>query len=119
MRARSPIGIASLALLGSVAWQTPVATSTPRTTGPSHIVVIVMENHEYDAIMNANSDAQYLRSLATSGVTLTHLFAITHPSLPNYLALTSGSTHGITSDCSSCIVHGTNIVDQLDGAAIG
>ena len=119
MRARFPIGIAMLALVGSPAWQMPAATFTPRTTGPSHVVVIVMENHEYDAIMNVSSDAPYLRSLAATGVTLSHLFAITHPSLPNYLALTSGSTHGITSDCSSCLVHGANIADQLDGAGIG
>ena len=119
MLARFPIGVAALGSLGSLLWQIPANTVTPRTTGPSHIVVIVMENHEYDSVMAAGSDAPYLRSLAATGVTLTHLYAITHPSLPNYLALTSGSTQGITSDCSSCLVHGTNLADQLDGAGIG
>ena len=39
-----------------------------------------------------------------------------NPSLPNYLALTSGSTQGIDSDCTDCSVSATNIVDQLEGA---
>ena len=30
------------------------------------------------------------------------MYATTHPSLPNYLALTGGSTFGIHSDCTSC-----------------
>src|SRR5581483_10784471 len=45
-------------------------------------------------------------------------YAITHPSLPNYLALTSGATHGIASDCTSCRVAAPNIVDQLEAAGI-
>jgi hypothetical protein len=118
MRPRFPIAVAALALLSSVAWQTPTTITAPRTTGPSHIVVIVMENHEYSAIMGAGSDATYLRSMAASSVSLSRLFAITHPSLPNYLALTSGSTQGVTSDCTSCIVDAPNIADQLDGAGI-
>jgi phosphatidylinositol-3-phosphatase len=40
------------------------------------------------------------------------------PSLPDYLALTSGSTHGIDSDCTGCHVSSRNIVDQLEAAGI-
>lgn len=91
-----------------------------RTTAPApkHIVVMVFENHEADSIMAPHSDAPYFRSLARGSVTLSRLFATSHPSLPNYLALTSGSTHGITSDCTTCFVGGTNIVDQLERSAI-
>ena len=39
---------------------------------------------------------------------------VTHPSLPNYLALVSGSTHGITNDCTSCTVAGRNLADTLE-----
>ena len=71
--------------------------------GPSHIVVMVMENQEYDAIMVPGLDAPFLRSLAANSVSSVALFAITHPSLPNYIALTSGIDAGRTSD-SDCSV---------------
>jgi phosphatidylinositol-3-phosphatase len=46
------------------------------------------------------------------------MYAITHPSLPNYLALTGGSTFGIDSDCTGCAVARTSIIDQLGKADI-
>ena len=117
MHFRFAISVAVVALMSSVYFQTPTA-ATSRTEGPSHIVVIVMENHEYGSIMAPGSDAPYLRSLAADSVSLSQMYAITHPSLPNYLALTSGSTQGVTSDCASCVVDAPNIADQLDGAGI-
>jgi acid phosphatase len=40
-----------------------------------------------------------------------------HPSLPNYLALTGGSTFGITSDCTTCFVSAPNIPkDRVEAA---
>jgi len=41
---------------------------------------------------------------------------VAHPSLPNYLALVSGSTQGVTSDCTSCQVAARNLADTLEGA---
>ncbi len=117
MHLRHIISVVVFALLSSVRLMPPT-DAAPRTAGPGHIVVIVMENHEYDSVMNAGSDASYLRSLAADSVSLSHVYAITHPSLPNYLALTSGSTQGVTSDCVSCVVDAPNIADQLDGAGI-
>jgi hypothetical protein len=83
-----------------------------------HLVVIVLENHEYDAVIGS-SEAPYLNALARQSVLLTQYHAVTHPSLPNYLALLGGSTFGITSDCTSCDAHGTNLVDQLESKGIG
>ena len=121
MRSRSWIILSAVAL--ATLGVRPAAASIPpeRTTataGPSHIAVIVFENHEVDAILGPNSDAPTFRSLAMSSVNLTRLYATSHPSLPNYLALTSGGTHGITSDCTTCFVHARNIVDQLEHAGI-
>jgi phosphatidylinositol-3-phosphatase len=121
IRSRSWIVVAALAL--TALGVRPVAASIPpeRTTassGPSHIAVMVFENEEVGSILGPNSDAPYFRSLAESSVNLTDLYATSHPSLPNYLALTSGSTHGITSDCTTCFVHARNIVDQLERAGI-
>jgi phospholipase C len=96
----------------------PPSRGTTAASGPEHIVVIVFENREADAIMAPRSSAPYFRSLARRSVTLSRLYAITHPSLPNYLALTSGSTHGITTDCTSCFIDGASLVDLLEHAAI-
>jgi hypothetical protein len=54
---------------------------------------------EYSQIIG-NSNAPYINSLATSGALFTNSFAVTHPSQPNYLALFSGSTQGVTDDNS-------------------
>jgi hypothetical protein len=79
---------------------------------PAHVAVIVMENHEYGDIIGSSS-APYINRLARQYGLATGMHAITHPSLPNYLALTAGSTFGITSDCTGCTVEATSIVDQL------
>ncbi len=68
--------------------------------------------------MIGSSAAPYVNALARRYGTMTQSYAIAHPSLPNYLALTSGSTHGIESDCTSCSVSATNVVDQLEAAGI-
>jgi hypothetical protein len=81
------------------------------------VVVIVMENAEYGEVIGARA-APYVTALAHRYGVATASFAMTHPSLPNYLALTSGSTHGISSDCTSCSVSGQNIVDQLERAGL-
>jgi hypothetical protein len=46
------------------------------------------------------------------------MYAVSHPSLPNYLALTGGSTFGISDDCTGCAVHATGLADQLQSAGI-
>ena len=65
---------------------------------PDHVVVVMMENHSYNDILGIPGNAPYLQSLAQNGASFTNLFAITHPSEPNYLALYSGSTQGVTND---------------------
>jgi hypothetical protein len=80
---------------------------------PAHVAVIVMENEEYGDVIGSRS-APYINGLARSYSLATGVYAISHPSLPNYLALTGGSTFGISSDCTDCAVHATSIVDQLE-----
>src|SRR5579872_1425461 len=79
----------------------------------SHIFVIVMENAEYGSIIG-NRDAPYINSLANTYGLATQYYAITHPSLPNYLALASGDTFGLVSDCTDCFVNAPNLVDALE-----
>jgi hypothetical protein len=56
-----------------------------------------MENKRYTDIIG-NANAPYLNQLAANYGLETQFFAETHPSLPNYIAMTSGSTQGITDD---------------------
>jgi hypothetical protein len=93
------------------------ATAALPSSRGSHVVIVVMENAEYGEVIGS-SEAPYVNALARRYALATQSFAITHPSLPNYLALTSGSTHGVSSDCTDCHVSATNIVDQLESAGI-
>lgn len=80
-------------------------------------MVIVMENHGYAEIIG-NPTAPYLNSLAQRYGLATASYATAHPSLPNYLALVSGSTQGITTDCTTCVANAPQLVDQLQRADI-
>jgi acid phosphatase len=81
----------------------------------THVVVVVFENHEASSIAG-NPDARTFNALGRRYATLTNYDAVSHPSLPNYLALVSGATQGITSDCWNCIVHARNLADTLAAA---
>lgn len=70
-------------------------SSTAPVTHPSKLLVIVEENHSYSQMQ---SGMPYLWSLATTYGYATNYTAISHPSLPNYLAIAGGSTFGITDD---------------------
>ena len=98
---------------------TPLPTPTPIGSGTlpnfSHVFLIVMENEESTGIMGNNA-AAYINALATGHGLATQYFAVSHPSLPNYLALTAGSTFGIASDCTGCYVNATNIADQVESS---
>jgi phosphatidylinositol-3-phosphatase len=74
--------------------------------------VVVEENHALEQIIGSPA-APYLNHLAAHGTLLTQDYAITHPSLPNYLALLSGHTP-IRSDCPGCTFTGPTLVDQLE-----
>src|SRR5260370_33032986 len=81
----------------------------------SHLVVIVMENEELGSIIGSG-DAPYINALARRYASASDYHAVSHPSLPNYLALTGGATFGINSDCTDSAVRPSSLADQLDGA---
>jgi hypothetical protein len=112
------LGVVAVGCGGSATGKNPAVqpSSVPKPAS-SHVATIVMENKAYSSVIG-NRSAPYTNSLARRYGLATQSFAVTHPSLPNYLALTSGSTHGVTSDCTSCHVGGTNIVDQLEAKHI-
>jgi phospholipase C len=63
-----------------------------------HVIWIWMENHSYASVLG--SAAPFTSALARACGLATGYHNVTHPSLPNYLAATSGSTQGVTDDCS-------------------
>jgi phosphatidylinositol-3-phosphatase len=114
------IAIALLAACASPASTSPsagrsAAASTPAPSdkigipaaSPSqarqHVFVIVMRQHVFVIVMENTSLAKAMRapsiaSLASKYTLVTNYRAVASPSLPNYLAITSGSTWGITDD---------------------
>jgi hypothetical protein len=82
----------------------------------THIVLVVFENHEATSIVG-KPDAPTFNALGRRYARLADYGAVAHPSLPNYLALVSGSTQGISSDCTACVVESRSLADTL--AAVG
>jgi len=79
---------------------------------PAHVVVVIEENKSYSTIIG-NSDAPYLNELARKGMLLTDAHAVTHPSQPNYVALFSGSLHGLTDDSCPHDLSGPSLASEL------
>jgi hypothetical protein len=79
----------------------PPSTDCGTRTGPpatyAHVIWIWMENHSYSEIIGSSA-APYLNSLASGCGLATNYAAVTHPSLPNYIAATSGDTWGVADD---------------------
>lgn len=101
-------------IVGAV--RAPHVTSVHAVTGASPVVVIVMENKDYGDVVNA----PYLSDFASRGTLFTNYHANTHPSLPNYMAMTSGvlSCNGSDS-CATNSFTQNNIFRQLGKARIG
>ncbi|MDX6520573.1 MAG: phosphatidylinositol-3-phosphatase [Gaiellales bacterium] len=97
-------------LCGGLAGQRP---------GIDHVIVIVMENHSYADLIGGDGSAAatrapYLNGTLKKGCGLaTNYHAVTHPSLPNYIALVAGSTGGISSDCTTCTTAAGSLFGQL------
>lgn len=100
---------ASVALLWAPA-QTAEASSVPSF---DHVFQIVMENHSFSDVIGSSS-APYINSLLPQAALGTNYYGVTHPSLPNYLALTAGSTYNITTDCTACYLAAPNIGDVVE-----
>jgi len=79
---------------------------------PDHVVIVVEENKSYTQIIG-NTAAPYINALVKNGALFTQSFGVTHPSQPNYLALFSGTTHGITDDRCPLSLSGDNLATEL------
>jgi len=77
-----------------------------------HVFVIMMENTGYSHLIG-NSNAPWINDAAARYGLATNYTGVSHPSQPNYIAATSGSTQGVVDD-SDQTRNVANIVDQLE-----
>src|ERR1700674_384354 len=91
-----------------------VTVQTPPPTGQptfSHVVLVVEENHSYADVIG-NSSMPYFNSLASKYGLATEYFADAHPSIPNYLMLTTGLMETFDDNFSGTISD-DNVVREL------
>lgn len=96
-----------------------VTKKSPITNNPlliDHIVIIMMENKSYNEIVGS-AYAPYINSLIRKYSFADNYFAISNPSLPNYIVLIGGSTFNITNDCTDCFIDSFNLIDQLENVS--
>lgn len=104
--------ICLLALCAVLAGRATAAAPVPAF---AHIVVIVFENKESASVLG-NRAAPTFNSYARRYARITRYYGATHPSLPNYVALVSGSTQGITTDCTDCVVDVKSLADTVEAS---
>jgi hypothetical protein len=110
MKSRLRVAVLAVGLTGAaastvIAWPAGPVSSTGspcgiKTTPPAayaHVIWIWMENRAYGQIIGGPS-APYVNSLARACGLAADYAAVAHPSLPNYIAATSGRTWAITDD---------------------
>lgn len=83
---------AGLAVLVLATLQSP---ATGAVASPTKVLTIVEENHSN---AQAKSGMPYLMSLASKYAYASNDHGVTHPSLPNYLAIAGGDTFGVSTD---------------------
>ena len=105
--------LSALALLAAGAGQSAV----PPVPAFDHVFVVVFENKEVGSILGSRS-APTFNLYARTYARLTQSYAVAHPSLPNYLALVSGSTFGIRSDCTECLVAARSLADTIEASGL-
>jgi phosphatidylinositol-3-phosphatase len=94
--------------IGSSPLQTAVPAGQPTF---DHVVLVVEENHSYGDVIG-NSSMPYFNSLASQYGLATQYYANAHPSLPNYLMLTTGLTETFDDNFSGTISD-DNVVREL------
>jgi phosphatidylinositol-3-phosphatase len=110
-------GIALLAVLVLVSSQALAASATKDQNASGlknfqHVFVIMMENTGYNALIG-NPNAPWINQAVQTYGVASNYYGVTHPSQPNYIAATSGSTNGVAND-NDITINVPNIVDQLE-----
>ncbi len=96
---------------------TPSPTAMPKPLVPNfeHIAIIMFENKEFGSVIG-NSLMPNYNKLAREYTLLTQYYAVTHPSLPNYIAFIGGDTFGIDSNCNDCFINAPSLPDYVEAS---
>jgi hypothetical protein len=108
------IAVLAAGLLAVVVAVATASASSPRNDlkNYQHVWVVMMENTSETSLLG-NPNAPYVNELAKTEGLAANYYGVTHPSQPNYVALTSGSTNGVADD-NDHTINAPNIVDQLE-----
>lgn len=87
---------------------TPVPAGQPTL---SHVILVMEENHSYNEVIG-NPSMPYFNSLASQYGLAKQYFANAHPSMPNYLMLTTGQMETFDDNFSGTISD-DNVVREL------
>jgi phosphatidylinositol-3-phosphatase len=91
----------------------PAARVQPRPVPAfRHVIVVVFENKDRSEVLGKRTAPEFNR-LAARYASLSRYHDVQDKSLPNYLALVSGSTHGVAHDCTDCVVSAPSLADTL------
>jgi phosphatidylinositol-3-phosphatase len=93
--AASPL---SVGIVPTAAKPCGIAHAAPRVY--RHVVWIVMENKSWHDVMASSAPAPNIKRLASLCGVASAFYGEAHPSLPNYIAMTSGGTQGVTDDAN-------------------
>ena len=112
------LGISTLAIVqlgcggGSGVTSAPIQTPAPAAQPAfSHVFLVMEENHSYSEVIG-NSSMPYFNSLASQYGLATQYFANAHPSLPDYMVLTTGLTETLDDNFAGTISD-DNVVREL------
>jgi phospholipase C len=97
------------------------SAAAPGVAPLKHVFVIMMENTSYDDLLSpSNTNTAFIRQLAANNGLANNYFGVTHVSLPNYIAATSGQTWNSNSDdvAQAPSFDHQNLVDQLEAAGV-
>jgi hypothetical protein len=78
-----------------------------------HVFVIMEENHSLDGVIG-DAAAPTFTDLAHTYGEAENYYGVTHPSLPNYIALVGGSNFGLNADDVTAHFSAPNLADQLE-----
>jgi hypothetical protein len=112
-RLRALIRFVAIVLIGiKVSLPTTALFAETPLPVPDHIVIVIEENHSLTQVMDSEA-IPFLQELTAAGALLTNVHAITHPSLPNYIALFAGSTEGVIANVCPLVLKGPNLRSAL------